>query len=122
MENVSIEIGEGVGYDFPPAPVWADRVVNLQVPPSGGPAIFGRPCKIAGWSIREAAGTPAAAGFDLYDGPISNGELIATASLPASGTVTQWFGYPGPASVVGLNFNARVGTVAGVIYVVDEGP
>jgi hypothetical protein len=73
--------------------------------------------KIAGWSIWESAGTPAAAQVRLWDNAsAASGTILGGAKLIASGSDA------GPNMDEGIRFNAGVymevvaGSVEGVIY------
>lgn len=118
---MTVEVGGDPGTEIVLAdlPQWGVQVITITAV-SGFQQLFGRPCQVVGWSTRETTGT-AVAGFDLYDGPSTAAQLLATVQLAAGQSSMQWFGRPGPRSVVELNVNVRAGALAGVVYVRDLG-
>jgi hypothetical protein len=56
--------------------------------------------------------------FDLIDGSGNNGNIFASVTVPASGSVTPTFGAAGLLLEQGLYFTAVTGAFTGGIYVV----
>lgn len=75
--------------------------------------------QLKGFSIREAAGTPALAVAHLRDGSAS-GAILATISLGASGSQTVWFAEDGVDYGTSLFFDRVSGTTEGCAYVRDN--
>lgn len=68
-----------------------------------------------GLSIKEAAGTPAAARANVRDG--NGGPILASINLVASESVNLWYGDNGIRVNTGIYLQVLAGTVEGVIYV-----
>lgn len=80
---------------------------------SGAIGSAGR-AQLRGYSLKEAAGTPAAARCNIRDG--NGGPILASINFAASGSATQWF--DGGIRVNNqLYLQVLAGTVEGVIYV-----
>jgi hypothetical protein len=95
---------------------WHDPVMEAGNVPTtivANSALGLPPGQLAGWSIREAAGTPAAALVRLRDGTVS-GQILAEIALAASGEDTKTnveVNYAPDAFVKVVS-----GTVEGVVY------
>lgn len=76
--------------------------------------VWGDTGRLVGFSLRESSGS-APATVTWYDSHDAGGDLVATASLPAGGSVTHWFG-PGGVSFGDGLFVAVTGAVAGTTY------
>lgn len=70
--------------------------------------------KFAGWSVRESAGSPAAATVRFRDTDAS-GQILAVLELPADGSDTTVL-YPAVWPDGGVYVEVVTGTVEGVIY------
>lgn len=71
--------------------------------------------RLAGWSIREAAGTPAAATVRLRKAAVG-GDIVAVIRLAASGAETVVFSDDFLSCEGGCFVEVVAGTVEGVLY------
>jgi hypothetical protein len=67
---------------------------------------------LMGFSVREAAGTPAAAAMRLRAGS-ATGTILATVTLAAGESVRDWFGPNGITATGGVYFELVYGTITG---------
>jgi class 3 adenylate cyclase len=65
-----------------------------------------------GFSVREAAGTPAAAAMRLRAGT-ATGTILATVTLSAGESVRDWFGPSGIQAAGGVYLELLSGTITG---------
>lgn len=73
---------------------------------------------VFGWSLRENAGTPAAAQVEIRDGTTDGGTLIGVVNLGASESVRDWFGPQGIKFSTGIRFVKPAGTSIGTVWYV----
>jgi|ERR1044072_3123782 len=71
---------------------------------------------IKGMTIREVAGTPAAARINIRDGSVS-GPILLAINLVASESVRDWFAPDGIRVNTGIYLQVLAGTVEGAIYI-----
>lgn len=73
---------------------------------------------VFGWSVRENAGSPAAATVEIRDGTTDGGTLIGVVNLGASESVRDWFGPQGIKFSTGIRFVKPTGTSLGTVWYV----
>lgn len=100
---------------------WGRHVRYVMVTGQPAGVIYGRKCRLVGWSVRETTGSTAA-GFDLMDGGSVNDSAPVTVNLLAGASSFGWVGHPGPKFDGGMFYNPRTGTIAGAVWVEDLGP
>lgn len=71
--------------------------------------------RLAGWSFRESAGTPAAATVRLRKAAV-DGDIVAVIELAANGAATAVFADDEVSCEGGCYVEAVSGTVEGVLY------
>ena len=72
--------------------------------------------RIAGWSIWESAGTPAAAQFRVRDGTDTSGAIRGGAKLAASGNDQGPNFDEGIRCIVGVYLEVVAGSIEGCVY------
>lgn len=100
------------------------RLALLNIPPRPLPTgtiaasklLLNMACIITGFSFREAAGTPALAQLELYDGADNTGALISAIAIAASGSVQVGQGIEGVICQQGLFLSMVAGTVRGAVW------
>lgn len=80
------------------------------------PAVAGSVAKLYGWSVREAAGSPAVATVIVHAGTDASGPAIGEIELAANGASTEWFGPQGVQMRDGIFVEVVAGTVEGVVF------
>lgn len=76
--------------------------------------------RLLGYSIREDAGTPAAAAVSFYDGVSTGGRIFHSISLPAGGAANLWFGPQGIQFNTGFYVGGYIGSLFGTVYFLTE--
>src|SRR6185437_2376985 len=77
--------------------------------------LYGKPCILVGWAIRETAG--AAAVWDLLSGGDDTGSIAASISLAANGNSIAEPTGDGPLLQSWLRAKRTSGTIAGAVWV-----
>lgn len=93
----------------------ASNVTPIAIPATDQ-MLTGTPTILYGWSIRENAGTPAAAEALLRSGS-AVGPIVGVIDLAANGSTTVWFGPQGLRVPDGIFVDAIAGSLEGAIYV-----
>ncbi len=75
--------------------------------------------RLHGWSIREDAGTPAAAEVEIHNGVDATGAVLGAITLAASGSQTV-FSVQGIACPGGIYLSRVTGTTVVVVYYTVE--
>ncbi len=88
---------------------------NIQSVTITGGANHANVSRLTGWSIRESAGTPAAAAVNLRKAAVG-GQIVATIELAANGSTTQVVNDGWIACEGGCYVEVVSGTVEGVLY------
>jgi hypothetical protein len=65
--------------------------------------------RLMGWSVRESAGSPAAATLNLRHGTSASDPVVAGINLAASGVDSQWFGPQGLPADAGIYLDRLTG-------------
>lgn len=87
-------------------------VAAVPAPPTPNqPAI-----RLMGFSIREAAGTPAVATVIIRNGTADTGAILAVIELAADASINLWFGPEGIDASLGIFVDRVAGTTQGAIY------
>lgn len=70
-----------------------------------------------GFSFRESAGTPAAAGFALRDGTSASADFICAINFAADEATIVWLGPQGIPFNTGIYLDVQAGELEGVLYI-----
>lgn len=97
-----------------------DGSLPKPLPPAGG-IVYGAGCRLVGWSARESGGTDPVS-VDLYTargaGDVEPGNLVATFTVPAGGSVAHTVMPAGVSVVDGLwAVVSGTGVLAGVAWI-----
>lgn len=100
------------------------RLALLLIPPRPLPtgtinaskSLLNMACILTGFSFREAAGTPALAQLELFDGADNTGGLVSAIAIAASGSVQVGQGIEGVICQQGLFLSMIAGTVRGSVW------
>lgn len=74
--------------------------------------------RLMGYSVRESAGTPAAAAFNLRNGDGNSDPLLVVGEMASNGTDLRWLGPQGIACPAGVWVERVTGETELVLYTV----